>query len=884
MADATELGTRLLDALQSAIAAKLKPVTAALGTLAHAPLNLLELDKPLSHPLTSGPWTGTLGISDAAKLTCAVLANADAAALGVDAADGEAILALALDVSAGLDLQGSYPVGIFAAGAGGSASTGCNVQWLFARPAASNLVTELPAVVRTLSAPFSLSDVRGMARDPSWRQIRLEVTGKADTSLSLSAGWTHTGWTWSASGTQRTPVGVTVGLSGTAQMQMCGTFHLSATRAPGGIRVKLERDAKTSQQFGLELGANADVCAVLDDAACMLAATLPDPSWCGLLMPIVEPMSLLRPELGQAVDELLPDRAQNLLARLSLGLAASSTAGKLTESPLSRIGDAVTAGLQTDAARLGPSLEPVFLSLLPDGLGSDKPRLAGQLSTRVQAWVTSHADIDKLAARCADKFANSGGGKAMAEALGAFGAQVQARLADAAPDAPHIAAAIKAALNDYGVLRKKWIVALTTAAQAKLGLCVGAQHVQGNGADTLLELVFLDDCGPEAEELYAALARGHLDELSTRLQAAGQGVTLLSRTLVDRLNDTAKTDISLHLLGQDLQWTDSQAAKLAVTSTLAGSLVATGSADAEAATNTWYGHFDTELACDYALSQPSPNAPITGSLSFQGAYSYQGDSLTWAQLQSLTDSMRPICDLPPLPDLAARLGLPGAASSHLPATLSGLELQLPLILSAPEMAAVARSSLSFTDVARQVIDVADLAYTGGAYPFDFSSPLADIQAAADQLGQPLEAFFNSLTRENIVNQLYPDAADDSLVSKPQRAAAVVWRIVALTRGIQAMRAGMAALASVDVSALGTDKSRQAQVLEILGDTASAMAPAASATQSLLGNEMKMPWALTAFGCVLARLAGRSLPGAFAPIARIQADGSQPARTLVLTRW
>ncbi len=865
------IATRLLQA-----DVVLRTPLSALGNSTPAGVDLGT--KPLHTTDTDGGWSRSLGVRANARLGIATIPADHLAALALAPEAGLSFLALSADASVGVDVAGRYPAGAFAIAGSIATSTDCSLQWIFAQPDAMRLADALAGDVAALQDPLSLDALFAMRGTPGWRQARLEVDGAVDASLGLKAGLQAGGTVMSVGGGNQVPVGLTLGLSGSASLRLAGRLHLSATRDPRGLRIRLSRDDSDASKFGLQIGATADISASLTDAASALASTLPDPAaWLPQLQPLLEPQSYLPDLLGTWIDARYPAGSENLLARVALGLtpgqAASATA-------LQRIGSAIASELQTGAATLAQQLTTLFQGILPAQINAGNDA-AAMLASTVNGWVADHADVPALATRLSASAARSGL-PATLDQLGVFGTHLQARLGAALPVDAEWVAGLRAAIATYGAWRAKWIAALTQAAQQKLGLVFGARYATDKDNDALLDIVFVQGT-PAARALYAAMARGRLDDLQGRLQAARADIADVSGRLTERLERAAGTSLSLQLLGTGLAWNAGTAATLSLTTTLAGDLTAVdtadGTASAEAKTANWFGHFDTALACVFA-ARSAPDGSPANTIGFRGAYSFAGDGLSRDRLAKVIEAMAPLCDVPPWPALAARLGLPEASSATLPAAMSNLDLVLPLDLASADIDRVRLSTHTFADVANIVMAVADQ-----AYPNVLSQPLSQtiLETAADSGG--LEATLTWAAQQTDTGEIvqkFIGGGTGSGADPRYSAARMIRHVGRLCVGLAKLRGELAALKAVDVATLRNAPAQRQAVMDHLTVIAAALKPAAVSGLDEHGQTYWLPWRLTAFARALAALADRPVTGGFVPVARI-VTGDQ-ARTFVLGKF
>jgi hypothetical protein len=857
-----------------------KPYFTPLSDLADSTTNVVNVGgTPFKTSDDSGGWTRSIAVPAGASLRFSVIDDGRLAALDLAPADGQRCLAIALRANVGLDIAGQYPSGPFALQGAASAASSCDLQWIFAHPATTKVADALAADAGSLKDPLSLDALFALCAVPQWRQARVEVDGALSATLGLSAGVAGTR-SLAVSGLAKVPVSLQVGLSGTANVQLAGLLHLSATRDDQGVRVRLARGAKQSALFGLELGAQADVSAWLTDTADLLASTLPDPdNLSASLRPCLEPGAYLGDLLGQAVDaRFAPGDTENLLARVALGLTPGADAnGALVAKIAGFIDDELRSGQGQLGGRLGALLGQALPASLNGGDGAGAAIVA-----KVEEWLAKKANVAQLASDLADRIAKAGGLQTVLDHLGVFGAHLQARLGGAFQGIAPLTAALRQAIGDYADARTKLLDALATAATRKLGLVFGEQAGQERDDGVLLDIVFRR-ATPATRALFDCLARGRVDDLERRLAAAGDDIAAPSGTLRQRLERTRGASVSLQLLGQDIGWTARTAATLEVSATLAGDVVgvstASGEASAQQASVTFFGHFDTTLACVFTAGTGADGRPAN-TIGFRGAYSFAGDKLDPDRLLQLLEAMTPLCTLPPPADLARRLGLPGDASSSLQAALSNLDLVLPLDLAAAEIANVTSSPHSFEDVADVVMSAADAAYPTLLHGTRLSDAIR--AAARDSTPGGLRAVLTwaaGSTSDDIVEQMIGGATSVSGADFRYVAARAIRKVGALAVGIDTMRREFAALGAVQSAGL-KEQPAVDDVMDRLARIADALKPAAVSGVDEHGKTWWLPWTLTAFAQSLAMLAGRPMPGGFVPVAKVDTGGA--SRTFVLT--
>jgi hypothetical protein len=867
------------------VQADAKPYFTPLADLGDSTTNVVNVGgTPFETSGDSGGWTRTIAVPAAANLRFSVIDDGSLAALDLAPAAGQRCLALALRANVGLDVEGQYPTGPFAAQGAASAASSCDLQWIFSHDASTKVADALKADAAALKDPFSLDALFALRAVPQWRQARVEVDGAVSTTLGLSAGVADTR-ALSVSGLAQVPVCLQVGLSGTANVQLAGLVHLSATRDDQGLRVRLGRGTKQSALFGLELGAQADISAWLTDTAGLLASTLPDPdNLPASLQACLEPGSWLAGVLGDAVDaRFAPGSGENLVARIALGLAPGADANA-NAGVVAKIGSLVDEELQSGQGRLGGRLGALLGNALPASLNSGGGAGAA-IVAKVEDWLAKKANVVQLAADLAGRIQKAGGLQPVIDHLGGFGAHLQARLGGAFQGVEQLTSALRQAIGDYAAARTRLLDTLAEAATRKLGLVFGAQYGQERDDSALLDIVFRRST-PATKALFDAISRGRLDDLERRLAAAGDDIAAASGTLRQRLERTRGESVSLQLIGKDIGWTARTAATLDVSATLAGDIVAvstaTGEASAQQASVTFFGHFDTTLACVFIAGTDAGGRPAN-TIGFRGAYSFAGDRLDSDRLLQLLEVMAPLCKLPPAADLARRLGLPGDASSSLQAALSNLDLVLPLDLAAGEVASVTSSPHSFEDVADVLMSAADAAYPNVLHDTRLSDAIRE--AARNSTPGGLRAVLTwaaGSTSDDIVEQMIGGPTSVSGADFRYSAARAIRKIGALAVGIDTMRREFAALGAVQAATLKDNPAAAADVMSRLSRIADALRPAAVSGVDEHGKTWWLPWTLTAFAQALAMLAGRPMPGGFVPVAKVDTGGA--SRTFVLTNF
>jgi hypothetical protein len=859
------------DTLHGPLANTLGTLTSPLAALKANPPAPLDLGKDWHADARNGDWGGQVAIDGAVSLACSL--DPGSLGSGTQAAAGNALLALELDARLGVDLGGQFRAGAFGVRAAGGATGSSRLRWIFEHPATRPLGPCLLDDLRFLADPLSLDALRALQADPDWRGVRVEIDGTLSASLSLTAGLQATGAVLTVAGGHQAPVGVTFGLNGSASLRRAGTFVLVAMPQGDDLHVRLTRADDSTANFGLRLDASADLGVVLSDVAGVLASTLPDPqAWKGDLLPLLEPAAYLDALLGKLVDAEVPDPTFNLLAKLSLGLGSGPAADATL---VQQLADILRSHLQA-VGDLEVRLVGALGNALPAGM-PDRARLLTALTHGLTDWIAQHASVDLLAQKLASAV-NGAGLAAVMNQLGAFGAQVQQRLGALAPDTGGLGTAIRGALDDYGRLRAKWIGALTDAAHAKLGATLGAQETRSAGDSALVDVVFKSGGGAPAGALYAALIRGHLDNLPARIAAAGATV-VAGGTLTHDLGRASSLALSLQVLGNALSWTGSTAASLQVGTTLAGDVMAVaGEADADDAVRGFHANYQTSLACLYA-TQPRADGGLSGTVSFRGAYAWRGDGRTWADFDHVVASMAPLCALPTAGALAARLLPNGSPASHLSTAPMDLDVVLPMDLDAGEVARLANSPLDLGQLAAIALAIVDRIYPtllpGGA------------TLAAQVLGQaaPGPALVDYLARlagtdgdSAQVDLVFPDApSSGTLAGGLQTAARLAHFVARLCQSFVQLKASLATLLQVDPASLGNTPASRGRAIVQLAIMAHELEGAATYG---VQDEIHMPWGVTAFAALLAASTGRPDQGAFAPVARITQDGR--TTTLVLT--
>jgi hypothetical protein len=877
-----------LEDLLSGIVAKVqgdaKPWFSPLAGLGDSPTNVVNVggDALKASDDDGQGWTRSIDVPAGANLRFSVLDDGQLGALGLAPQADARSLAIMLRANVGLDLAGNYATGPFTLGGTASGWTSCDLQWIFGHDGTTKVVDALKGDAGTLKDPFSLDALFAMRAVPQWRQARIEIDGALSATLELGAGVMSSRQVLSVSGASKVPVSLSLGLKGTASVRLAGLVHLSATRDDQGLRVRLERGAKQSSQFGLELGAQADVSAWITDASDVLASTLPDPAtWLPTLQPLLEPASYVNGLVGDALDaRFAPGSTNNLLGRVALGLAPGADAATAFAG---RIGGLIDKELQTGEGQLAGHLVALLHDVLPPALNAGD-ETARALAARIEDWVARKASVDQLAGELAKRLGGAVSLQSVTDPLGLFGAKLQSRLGGSFQGLAQLTSGLRQAIADYATERQKLLDALADAATRKLGLTFGAQYGKERDDSALLDIVILR-ATPATKALFGAIARGRVDRLEQLLAAAGGDVAVQGGTLRTRLARTHDASVSLQLLGTELGWNARTAATLEISSTLAGDLVAvsgaTGEASAEQARIGFFGHYDTTLACVFTASADGG----ANEIGFRGAYSFAGDKLDSGRLQKLLGVMTPLCPLPPAVDLARRLGLPGDASSSLQSALSNLDLVLPLDLSADEIGSVVASPQSFEDVADVVMRAADDAYPSMLPSGERLSDTIRL-AARDSTPaglRPLLTWAATSATEDIVQLVFGGTTSVAGTDFRYVSARAIRKIGRLCVGIDTMRQELAALQTVQAATLKDNPAAVDAVMGRLGRIADALQPAAVSGVEEHGMAVVwLPWALTAFAQCLAMLAGRPMPGGFVPIAKVDSGGT--SRTFALTRF
>jgi hypothetical protein len=858
-------------ALDGPLGNALVTLAGPLSGLPATPLAPLNLGKDWAADARNGDWGGQVKIDGDVSLTCSL--DAGSLGPGVQPAASNVLLALDLDARLGVELGGQFRSGVFGVHADAGADGSSSLRWIFEHPAAQSVGQSLRSDLPVLADPLSLESLQAMKQDAAWRGVRVTVDGTLSASLALTAGLQATGAVVTVAGNRSAPVGVTVGLNGSASLRREGRFQVIATPEAGGVRVQLTRTDDRAAKFGLQLAASADLSVVLSDVASVLASTLPDPqTWKDELLPLLEPAAYLDDLLGKLVDAQVHDPDLNLLAKLSLGL----TSGPSADATLvQQLADIIRGHLQA-VGDLEARLVGALGNALPAGL-PDRALVLTALTHGLTDWIAQHASVDALAQKLATAV-NASALSPVLNQLGAFGAQVQQRIDAAAAGASGLATAIRSALDDYAQLRAKWIGALTDAANAKVGVSLGVQRTRDANDSALMNVLFKDGGGTPAQELYAAMIRGHIDRLPARLLAAGDTV-VADGSLTYDLDRTSSVSLGVQALGNALSWTGTTAASLKVSTTLAGDVMAvSGDADADNTVRGFHGNYQTNLACLYE-TQPGAGGQLERTVSFRGAYAWRGDGRTWADLDNVVLSMAPLCAVPSANELAARLLPNGSASAHLSNAPLDLDIVLPMNLDADEVVRLAASPLGMSELGVIALTTVDRIYPTLLPPG--ASLAAQVVSQAAQ-GPALARFLSQLAGTDgdsaQLALVFPDEVQSgTLVSRQQTAARMAHFVALLCQSFVQLKASLNTLLQVDPKTLGDSAASRSAVVVQLAIMSHELEGAATFGMQ---DQIHMPWGVTAFAAMLAASTGRPSKGAFAPVARIAQDGT--ATTLVLT--
>ena len=881
--------------VQDAIAKKVGDLNLPLSAVGHANSHTLPLSKDISSTLPSGAWSSTFTASAKASCSYDVLDAGEASNFGLTAPNGCSLMQILMAGSLSFDLNGKYPSGAFSFGADASASGDVQLTWIFAETSTKIAAEALANDIQGIEPPVNLAQVYEQSQWSTWQETRVSADGKLAVGLNLAASSSVAGASFSALLNKQSPVGVNIGVSALASWGLSGKFQLVIRRDPSGVRVTLQRDSSSNSQYGLQVGASADFSVALTDAANMLASSLPDPQkYLDDLTSILEPGNLLLSELTKLIEAKATNPTEATLAKLILGISQPGQVASTALQDLQSLLDGyVQKGTQIAAADVTNDLQKIF----PDLPAS----VSGAVVQYVTNWINSQGTkISDLANKLVNDPKLGSDVNAIADALGAFGqafAKALNDLNEALSDAK-IAKAIRNATSDYATLRSKWIQELQKAAALKLSMTLGVTESSEKDDSVLADIIFHLPAGnvpEEADELYTALLRGKLDDLPALVKNSGKEITVLSGSLLSKVSRTLGITLGVNLLGQNLSWGGTSTASLQVHSSLFGDLDAvSGAADAGATSQTWYGNFQTSLGCQI-LFTPAPPGTAGGpsyAIGFKGGYTFSGQNITADDLGSIVASIAPLCKVPDTPTLLRRLGLPAPSATHAPLALNNFQLVLPIQLDVSDLQ-IFESCMNLSDKCAAQVMLASDAYYKGKNPFLQQSPSQFIRviqsnqqcSAADVLAE-IRKISDLGDIASYLHQ-YDDSPGVSTEDVPWNPnmiqARVIRKMARIVGGVCDLQSTLAMLNTKLAGASLLDSAAQAMVFNYLNKICSDIGVSAVSTDTLLGNEYRVPWELSAFAASLACGANLPLPGAYTPVASNSLARSDPV-TLVLSSY
>lgn len=351
--------------VQDAIAKKVGDLNLPLSAVGHANSHTLPLSKDISSTLPSGAWSSTFTASAKASCSYDVLDAGEASNFGLTAPNGCSLMQILMAGSLSFDLNGKYPSGAFSFGADASASGDVQLTWIFAETSTKIAAEALANDIQGIEPPVNLAQVYEQSQWSTWQETRVSADGKLAVGLNLAASSSVAGASFSALLNKQSPVGVNIGVSALASWGLSGKFQLVIRRDPSGVRVTLQRDSSSNSQYGIQVGASADLSVALTDAANMLASSLPDPQkYLDDLTSILEPGNLLLSELTKLIEAKATNPTEATLAKLILGISQPGQVASTALQDLQSLLDGyVQKGTQIAAADVTNDLQKIFPDL-----------------------------------------------------------------------------------------------------------------------------------------------------------------------------------------------------------------------------------------------------------------------------------------------------------------------------------------------------------------------------------------------------------------------------------------------------------------------------------------------------------------------------------------
>jgi hypothetical protein len=535
---------------------KVKPLAAQLRDLGDAqPLPLVATGAADS----IGPYFNVGGDLSAALEAQSSNAFDPSLADGGAVQASEAALRLGVAGKIGLKGAGKYtqPWGGVSIDAGATAQA--LLDFWFVRPKDEYLAAALSSADPRAFEPWSLASLRA-ARAAGFRRAALDLDGKLEMRAAFNAGAVAQ-YQYGAGGLLSSPIALNVQAGAQAKLSAAieGRYALRIDVAEvGDVSIAVERSRKADRSASIELGVDAKIDGLAEQADAIVARILPSAS--NLLAQLdkySDPVRVLKDEIERRIAASLGGGAlkpyADSLALLVLGdTSAAKVTGEITDAitraATGRIDDDLRALMGGGGARdavitragaaltewLGPAAAPAIMQAVTAEFG---PAIT-QVTQELDARITS--EVQKAGAALAQ----------LLQPLQAVGQQVDALQAAARKDATAALQPVKDFLQRYAKLRDDVADALRKAGTERFSAKLAASMTR-SADDRAIVNVRLGGSQDYLDEFLHQLWLGRLD-LSLVIDAAGNprpGVTRADGTFTETLAQETRAALAVDFLG-----------------------------------------------------------------------------------------------------------------------------------------------------------------------------------------------------------------------------------------------------------------------------------------------------------------------------------------------
>lgn len=889
---------------------KWKPLALPLADLA---ADGAGTELPLATPSTShdaqvGDWQWTLKADASTRLVADVLDADQLALLQLPPRDGHQVVRYAIGGTLSAGTSGGSSAGAWALKAGAEASAAADLEWYVAAANQKRLGEALVEAVPFLLPPMSLADQLERAGDFEYWGSSVDLSGGLSASFEAEAAVAGTGWTWGFDG-ERAQLGLSLGVSGSARLQLAGKFRLrcivkeAGQHADGtkryGVEVTLNRLKTEEHALALSLSAGLDATALAASADRFLRSHLPDPTQVSASLALItNPGTALGEKLQAALESKLAGGKLKDLVLVAAGFGdpaalAKSLASRVARPLMDEI-DKLGSALATQAvdvdALLTRWLERAF-GAIP--LADEQRAVLKTLVAAQVAAAKTQLDGQLASLSTALQGKTLGAAAAVLAPFATFGEQVQARLAGVAQKigAEDAVQAVNQALADYAQLRADVLKVLGDAQRAKLSLTLAASLETSRSSETFFRGLFVAAPRP-AERLFQALWSGRLESLAALVADARASGALVGEPegwLLRSAQRVSRESVTIHLLGLKLQDSVTRTSHLKLRADLAGNVLASADGGVEADVQNYWTERHARLVL--SVLRTGDAAP---AFAINGAFSARGRDITPDMFNGMQRTLLRVSGGSGTLDIRRLLRAPdgesmadkdfrGKVGFLLPIALQPAEFQA--FLGTPPQAL--RQSMVVFGLRAMDAEYEDqwdeapsafLASLATALTGSFASEAAHLVAYLDRFPSRWSANPSHMASKDYEN-LGLDASlmkGGSFGTPLHRKLGKMFRLAQMTKSIAELQLHCASLGAVLSDAtLASLEQAESRARQPLRQITSALASFAVASQTLIGVDETVSWPFAAFAATLAEACGRPVPPGFIACAVLPGQESQP---------